>query len=303
MNLTYINHNDLYQFKSSWVNLLRPLTLSGSISPILISSLYIYYMGNQIKLLPLTVLLTAIVFIQMATNIWNDYFDFKAGQDQGKWQKSSQDNAQPFLHDLPRVAIFLTGVSILLGAYLAFLTTVWVIPIGILGILFGFYYSAGSPSLSAIGLGELTGAVFLGLMPTFLAFVIQNTYDWMGIILIGLLYACLISSMILTNNIRDIEKDQAFRKTLPVRLGKKKALYVLFSIISATYLLMLLMVLFNIFPIIAYITFGALYFVFLLYKSLIKTTQPVCMKRISQHHIYFSLLLFIAFGLQFLFQV
>src|SRR5699024_8657730 len=127
-------------------------------------------------------------------------------------------------------------------------SNIWVLIVGVVGIFSGVYYSFGTHSFSALGLGELIAAIFLGIVPTNLSYVIQGLAFDTNVFLVSLLFSFLISSMILTNNIRDIQKDIGFRKTVAIRLGLKKALILLVSILGALYGLTCSLIIFNVTP-------------------------------------------------------
>lgn len=111
----------------------------------------------------------------------------------------------------------------------------WVALIGSISIVFGYLYSGGKRSLSALGLGELTAAVFLGMVTTILAFVVQGHPLDGYILAVALTFAMLISTMILSNNIRDLKKDEGFRNTLPMKLGRKNAARLLSVLLVSIY--------------------------------------------------------------------
>lgn len=83
--------------------------------------------------------------------------------------------------------------------------------------LVGFLYSAGPRPLSALGLGEVTAAVSMGRVVTVLAYGVQRPVHGGLVWFASVPMALLIGSMILTNNIRDIEKDLPSRRTVPIR--------------------------------------------------------------------------------------
>src|SRR5699024_3458869 len=112
----------------------------------------------------------------------------------------------------------------------------WIGVVGIIGIIAACMYSAGNYSLAALGLGEVIGATFLGFVPFMLALVMQNAPIAGDMLLPGIPFVLLIASMILTNNIRDIQKDDGFRKTVPMRIGKRIAVGILYSLVIGAYL-------------------------------------------------------------------
>src|SRR5699024_6223901 len=96
-----------YVYRGSWFTLFRTLTLSGTISPILVATALSAMTGERDLHLGLFIgMLVAAICVQIATNIFNDYFDFANGQDQDKWtiQKSTEDKHGPLFKQLPFVA-------------------------------------------------------------------------------------------------------------------------------------------------------------------------------------------------------
>lgn len=249
----------MYLYRFSWFQLIRPMTFTGTISPILVGSALAARRGQFRTDIFLWFLIAALL-VQSATNIFNDYFDFKNGQDQEKWELSedSQPGFAPWHHLMPLAAGALLLAAVFIGAWLASQSSYWTVVIGSLGILFGFAYSAGKRSLSARGFGELTAAIFLGLVPTTLAYALQgNTWDG-SIIALAIPFALLISTMILSNNIRDIEKDQGFRRTLAMRLGRIHAPHLLTMILAMVYIWSAALIFFRIVPWTSAIMFLAL---------------------------------------------
>ena len=231
-----------YYYRYSWLQLLRPMTLIGTIAPILagtgLASLVVAKDSVRIDLF--IALLVSAILIQAATNMLNDYYDFKNGQDQEKWvQVDDNDHHGPGHPMIPYVAVILLLPAVFIGIWLALATTLWVILTGVLGITAGYAYSAGSHSFASIGLGELIGAIFLGPVIFLLAYGTQNLQFHFGIIMMSIVFAFLISSMILTNNIRDLEKDQQNRNTLAHVLGRRKSVQLLTVLVIFPYIMVL----------------------------------------------------------------
>src|SRR5699024_11140095 len=95
---------DKYYYHHSLLQLFRPLTLSGTISPVLAATALASLTGN-IDITIFIFVLAAALFVQIAINIFNDYFDFKNGQDQEKWMDHKQNRAfyHPAHHHLPYI--------------------------------------------------------------------------------------------------------------------------------------------------------------------------------------------------------
>lgn len=284
-------------FKGSWIALTRPLTLTGTFSPIAVGTIYALYIGH-INISLFIGLVIATLLIQSAVNMLNDYFDFRNGQDKDKWRETSTPAPfhQPQFEAVIYIACLLLVLAMGVGVWLVAQTNVWILLTGIGGIICGVYYSFGKHSFSALGLGEVIAAIFLGIVPMNLAFVIQGHALNMNILLVSVLFSFLISTMILTNNIRDLKKDLGFRQTLAIRLGYKKAMILLTGILSSLYILTCLLVLFNITPWQTLITLFAMPFTWFLYQSLGANATRMtygCMKWAGWHHWFFSMMFII----------
>lgn len=287
--------NQRYYYRYSWIHLTRPMTFTGTISPILAGTAFAAHHG-QIRLDIFMAMITAALFIQAATNMFNDFFDFSHGQDEEKWILADyQDyHHRPAHHLIPYVAGSMLIVAAIIGAWLAYHSNLWIILIGTFGILAGYAYSAGSRSLSAVGLGETAAAIFLGIVPALLAYSVQGNLIDGEILLVALPFALLISTMILTNNLRDFEKDQDFRRTIVIRLGKMKATRLLNLLLILVYLLVIGLVLFQIVG----ATIGLVLFAFPAAIKLhwsfrygaSRSEEIAAMKLAAQHHWLFSLL-------------
>lgn len=289
--------NKIYVFKGSWITLTRPLTLTGSLSPIIAGTMYALYTGN-INITLFIGLAIATLLIQSSVNMFNDYFDFKNGQDQNKWRMASTPSPlyHPTLKTVFYIACLLLLLAMIIGAWVVSRTNIWILFTGLAGIICGVYYSFGKHSFSALGLGEVVAATFLGIVPMNLAFAIQGHHLNISIFLVSLLFSLLISTMILTNNIRDLKKDAGFRQTLALRLGYRKAMRLLASISIGTYILLSLLVLFDIAPWQTLISLLSMPFAWFLYQSLRKEKTTIkygCMQWASWHHMFFSMMFII----------
>ncbi|RNF40347.1 prenyltransferase [Planococcus salinus] len=226
-----------YTYRYSWLTLIRPLTLSGSISPAVAGAAFAAQKGS-VDILVFFVFLAAALLVQMAVNIFNDYFDFLHGQDAEKWVRTERTgfSRQPLFSQLPIAAAGLLVVAGGLGTWLASRSSYWILLIGAVSIVAGIYYSAGKPSLASIGAGEMVAAIFLGFVVTSLSFVVEGgNFSWQ-VVAIAVPYAALIASMILVNNIRDMEKDKGFRCTVPIALGRPKAMQILGLLLALPYI-------------------------------------------------------------------
>ncbi|MFZ3578418.1 prenyltransferase [Virgibacillus sp. DJP39] len=246
----YMELDDRYYYRGSWFQLIRPMTLTGTITPILVGT-SLAAATTSIRYDILLALVVSALLVQAATNIINDYYDFKNGQDQEKWVHSIDKDSTihgPSHNSLPFVVGTMFVLAAIIGFWIALISSLWVIVAGSLGILAGYVYSAGSHSFSSIGLGEVVAAIFLGPLITILAYTVQGNPLSFQAVMVSLPFTLLIASMILTNNIRDLEKDKEFRNTLAKTLGRAKAVYLLTSLLVLSYFSILLLIAFRLLP-------------------------------------------------------
>ncbi|OQP06707.1 1,4-dihydroxy-2-naphthoate prenyltransferase [Geobacillus sp. 46C-IIa] len=235
--------------------LMRPATWSGTISPVLAATALAAKKG-AVRIEVLLAMLAASVLIQSAVNMLNDYFDRLRGQDRDKWTNGHGHG--PAHRSIPAVAGAMLAAAVMLGVYLAWQSDPAIAWIGAAAIICGIAYSAGPRPLASLGLGEWTAAVCMGPVVTALAYAVQGHVPDTALFALSIPFALLIASMILTNNIRDIEKDQPFRRTLAIRLGRNNAVRLLGLLLVSAYLSIAALIVWHIVPFLAAITWLAL---------------------------------------------
>lgn len=256
------------------------------------------FSGNLAFDLKLILLVTAAgLFVQTGTNFINDYFEceyknlhFKEGKKYnflGKKRKGFD------------ILIFLLGmlsflITALLGLYIISITTRKLILIGFLGIIGGYAYTGEPIVYKKRGLGTPLSFVLMGplmVMGTHLAF--SQQYSWRPIIL-GLPISLLIPVLMLSNELRDFNRDKSLGiKTLTVRIGFKKGKLLYLSLLSASYLLTIFFVILNLYPAAALLTLMTLPLAFKAYQQVAEAEKkgvPVT----NQLHLTFGLIQLLA---------
>jgi 1,4-dihydroxy-2-naphthoate octaprenyltransferase len=103
---------------------------------------------------------------------------------------------------------------------------------GILSIIAAVTYTAGSRPYGYAGLGDLSVFIFfgwLGVMGTY--FLHTQALDWL-VLLPATTCSCFAVAVLNINNIRDIDSDEKAGKiTIPVRIGRAKAVRYHFALL------------------------------------------------------------------------
>lgn len=213
----------------TWYNLTRPHTLTASFIPVTLGTILALEYGS-IHIGLFLAMLAASVIIQIATNLFNEYFDYIRGLDT---EESVGIGGGIVREGIPskvilRLAWILIGISVILGIYICMNSSWWIALVGSICILVGYLYTGGPLPISSTPLGEVVSGLFMGTVIIQIAYYIQTGEITMISILVSIPIAILIGAINLANNIRDMDGDKEFgRKTLPVLLGRPKAIRIL----------------------------------------------------------------------------
>jgi 1,4-dihydroxy-2-naphthoate octaprenyltransferase len=217
-----------------WLMAARPRTLPAAIAPVLVGTSLAIADGTFHPLAFIAALLGAI-FIQVGTNLSNDYSDARRGAD-------TEDRLGPVRVTAgglvpPRQVLVATyvsfGLAVLFGVYLVAVAGPELLAVGAASILAGVLYTGGPRPYGYDGLGELFVFLFFGIVAVSGSYFVQvKTLHWQAFALavpVGLLATAILA----VNNIRDLETDRrAGKRTLAVRLGRAHA-RMLFVVIVA----------------------------------------------------------------------
>ena len=208
-----------------WLMAARPRTLPAAVAPVLVGTALAATEGTFRPLTFVAAMLGA-VFIQVGTNLSNDYSDARRGAD-------AEDRLGPVRVTAgglvpPRQVLVATyvafGLAVLAGAYLI-ATSGWeLLLVGAASILAGVLYTGGPRPYGYEGLGEVFVFLFFGVVAVTGSYFAQvERLGWEAFVLavpVGLL----ASAILVVNNVRDLETDRrAGKRTLAVRLGRPRA--------------------------------------------------------------------------------
>ena len=207
-----------------WLMAARIRTLPAAIAPVLVGTALA---GWQHVFHPLRFVaaLVGAIFIQVGTNLSNDYSDARRGAD-------AEDRLGPVRVTAgglvpPSQVLAATyvsfGIAILAGVYLVVVAGWQLLLVGGASILAGVLYTGGPKPYGYEGLGELFVFLFFGIVAVAGSYFVQVKHlDWKAFALavpVGLL----ASAILVVNNFRDIDSDRrAGKRTLAVRLGRDK---------------------------------------------------------------------------------
>jgi len=216
-----------------WVMAARPRTLPAAIAPVLVGSAAAAEAGDDFRWGAFAAALVGSIFIQIGTNLANDYSDAKRGADTADRLGPVRVTSAGLV--APRRVLYATwlafGVAVIAGVYLATVAGPVILAIGALSIAAGVLYTGGPRPYGYAGMGELFVFLFFGLVVVNGSYYVQ--LEELDALPLGLSISIgfLATAILVVNNVRDLETDRrAGKMTLAVRMGRHNAvvLYRLF---------------------------------------------------------------------------
>ncbi|MGM7636301.1 1,4-dihydroxy-2-naphthoate polyprenyltransferase [Bacillus sp. Hm123] len=212
-----------------WWQLTRPHTLTAAFVPVFLGTA-LAVADTSLRIDLFLAMLIACLLIQAATNMFNEYFDYVRGLDTeqsvGIGGAIVRNGVQP--RTVLTMGFSFFGIALLLGIYICANTTWWIAVIGIICMAAGYFYTGGPIPIAYTPFGELTAGFFMGVVIILLSFYIQTGFISTASILVSVPISILVGSILLANNIRDLDGDKENgRKTLAILVGRKRAIQVL----------------------------------------------------------------------------
>jgi 1,4-dihydroxy-2-naphthoate octaprenyltransferase len=222
-----------------WLMAARLRTLPAAVAPVLVGTALAGF-GHVFHPLRFVAALLGAIFIQVGTNLSNDYSDARRGAD-------TEDRLGPVRVTAgglvpPRQVLLATyvtfGLAVLAGVYLIVVAGWQLLLVGAASILAGVLYTGGPRPYGYEGLGEVFVFLFFGIVAVAGSFFVQfKTLHWEAFALavpVGLLAAAIL----VVNNVRDIDTDRrAGKRTLAVRLGRERTRMLYAAMVYLAYVL------------------------------------------------------------------
>lgn len=221
--------------KDAWVAAVRPHTLPAAASPVMVGTGFAIDDGVFV-FLPAVMALLGATLIQTGTNLANDYYDAVKGVDTAERQGFTRVTHSGLIpaESVRNAMIAAFGGAIIIGVYLVWVGGIPILVVGLVSIAAGILYTGGPYPFGYYGLGDVFVFVFFGLIAVTGTYYVQIVSQVSGtfplwipagsipasVVIGSLPMAALITNILVVNNIRDIETDEAANKrTLAVLLG------------------------------------------------------------------------------------
>lgn len=260
-----------------WFRAFRLPFLTATFVPVILGAVLAWNVGNFF-LHRFVLVLLGIAAMHIGTNVYNDYYDHKSGNDAANLFPTPFSGGSRVIQEelITAREMFIAAsinflIAIVIGLYLNSLVPGnLILYLGIFGILSGFFYSAPPLKVGYRGFGELLIGLNFGPLVVIGSYYVQTgVVDWI-VALASVPMALLIIAVIYINEFPDYPADKAVNKnTLIVRIGCEKAVLGYDMILAFTYLSILAAVVFDIYPLPTLLSF---------------LTIPLAIKAISTLH-------------------
>lgn len=246
--------------KPGWYNAFRPWTLHGAIVPVLLGGAFAFVEGSD-RILPFLAALIGGILLQSAANLLNTYGDYEKGLDTVENHTRSPELVTGTLRskDVLKAGLACLGITALLGIYMIWECGWGILPFGLAGIAGAGLYTIGL-SYKYYGLGQLSVFIMMGLLMPMGTYYLMTDHVSLALFLASLPNAMMITAVLGGNELRDFDSDlEGGIKTFSGRLGYKNAMRLYLFFVTAPFVLVPVLIVFDILPITSLIVFLSLY--------------------------------------------
>ncbi len=253
----------------AWLLATRPKTLSAAAVPVMIGTAFAWRnTSEQFNWIPAILCLLFAWIMQIDSNLVNDYFDFKKGNDDETRLGPKRACSEGWITSDAMVwgILITTLLGCMTGIPLILYGGLEMVMVGIACVVFCFLYTI---LFSYHGLGDILVLLFFGIIPVcctyYVCMPLHQQIPTGEVIASSIACGLAIDALLIVNNYRDIDNDRSNGKiTLAVRLGESKTrrLYESIGYIAAG--IMIILVFFDLYQIDKFIPTYAIYLIYII---------------------------------------
>ena len=253
----------------AWLLATRPKTLSAAAVPVMIGTAFAWRnTSEQFNWIPAILCLLFAWIMQIDSNLVNDYFDFKKGNDDETRLGPKRACSEGWITSDAMVwgILITTLLGCMTGIPLILYEGLEMVMVGIACVVFCFLYTT---LFSYHGLGDILVLLFFGIIPVcctyYVCMPLHQQIPTGEVIASSIACGLAIDALLIVNNYRDIDNDRSNGKiTLAVRLGESKTrrLYESIGYIAAG--IMIILVFFDLYQIDKVIPTYAIYLIYII---------------------------------------
>lgn len=253
----------------AWLLATRPKTLSAAAVPVMIGTAFAWRNTNeQFNWIPAILCLLFAWIMQIDSNLVNDYFDFKKGNDDETRLGPKRACSEGWITSDAMVwgILITTLLGCMTGIPLILYGGLEMVMVGIACVVFCFLYTT---LFSYHGLGDILVLLFFGIIPVcctyYVCMPLHQQIPTGEVIASSISCGLAIDALLIVNNYRDIDNDRSNGKiTLAVRLGESKTRRLYESIGYTAAGIMIILVFFDLYQTDKLIPTYAIYLIYII---------------------------------------
>lgn len=253
----------------AWLLATRPKTLSAAAVPVMIGTAFAWRnTSEQFNWIPAILCLLFAWIMQIDSNLVNDYFDFKKGNDDETRLGPKRACSEGWITSDAMVwgILITTLLGCMTGIPLILYGGLEMVMVGIACVVFCFLYTT---LFSYHGLGDILVLLFFGIIPVcctyYVCMPLHQQIPTGEVIASSIACGLAIDALLIVNNYRDIDNDRSNGKiTLAVRLGESKTRRLYESIGYTAAGIMIILVFFDLYQTNKFIPTYAIYLIYII---------------------------------------
>lgn len=206
-----------------WWAAVRPNTLWAGATPVFVGSA-LAFADQSFALGPALGALIGALLIQIGTNLFNDYEDYRKGADTEARLGPARATQKGWLSPseiLQGVKVSL-ALAFLVGIYLVWVGGWPIVALGLASLVCALAYTGGPFPLAYLGLGDVFVMAFFGVGAVCGTYYLQSLQLTVDALVASVAVGALATAILVVNNLRDRHTDKlAGKRTLAVRLGAR----------------------------------------------------------------------------------
>lgn len=287
----------------------RPFTLTAAVSPVLVGTAVAAYNGT-FHFLTFLLTLFSCLFLQIGTNYFNEYFDYRYGLDHAE---SLGSTTVIFRNEMTAQQVLSGGIisfviAALLGLVIVYLVGPAILLFGLAALAIAYFYSAEPFKFSSRGLGDVMVYIAMGFLMTWGSYYVQiQQWSWSAFaasVPVGFIVVAILNM----NNTRDYQDDLLVHKrTLPVRFGQQFGQRFHAFLLLGSYVAVTVFAVTRLLPLLSLLVWLTFPLAFSSVRSVLQATDRsafvVGIKKTSQLHLVFGIVLSLAIVLAILIKI
>ena len=234
----------------------RPFSFTASVLPVTAGGVLAWTQGH-IEALPWLLAVLGGLLLHAGTNVVNEVYDVRHGIDSITSPRASQAIVKGRITERGALNLAYTcfALTVLIGLYLTAVRGPWMIGLGALGLVGGYFYTAPPFHYKYRALG--LPLVFLLMGPLMVVggyFAASGSFDWRTLA-VSVPVGLLVTAILHGNEWRDIADDKRLGfTTLSAEVGKKRAQFVYVALLLGAYIAVAVAVMAGVLPTLTLLT-------------------------------------------------